>query len=615
MKLQKKKISSEGSSKKNVRGLFLCSTLIFTVLLFIFSSMAVYFSCSDKQGRIVSSMDTINTYVSQEYESITHNFWQTYMPFYEDTENIALMQSYFLSDRDFSPIKLRQLSNLLKKICLRDDRILWAALYAPSAAINYIQFASEDTISELPVDFPYLAALQDKQKTMEIYSFKSFSSGSQQMESFAISGGLPFGMNGGSILIGYRTSSLEQASYLFPNHVTTMRYYIVSKGQVIFHSDRTLLHAFDRSQDADDEITDIYIPDHAFEGVIQVNGHRQYVKAIQAGNNTSFVVCAVDNADLLRAMHRHTPLLIGLFAAFFAFSIYVSHYIQKQVTKETAIIRKGLTILADNHWDYRLPTDFHQAGFPEIAQDINLMGSKLNESIKKAYYFELKQKDAEMAELQATFNPHFLYNTLEMLRNKCFSNGDEETAELIASLASIFRGFIGAKTFVSFPEELAFSKKYLSLLAARYGDTVQFHYDFDSALMKYGIIRNVFQLLIENYFVHGFDTARTDNRIDFIGYPSHENDDDIILCVRDNGFGMTKQGIDALNLAIEQPIRHTKENFGLKNLNQRLKLFYGSDYGLHIAANEAGGVSVWIRIRKMTVAEYEQSIQQRNRNR
>lgn len=64
-----------------------------------------------------------------------------------------------------------------------------------------------------------------------------------------------------------------------------------------------------------------------------------------------------------------------------------------------------------------------------------------------------------MAELQATFNPHFLYNTLEMLRNKYYSNGDTETSELIANLASIFRSFVGDKTFVTFREELAFSKK------------------------------------------------------------------------------------------------------------------------------------------------------------
>ena len=73
------------------------------------------------------------------------------------------------------------------------------------------------------------------------------------------------------------------------------------------------------------------------------------------------------------------------------------------------------------------------------------------------------------------------------------------------------------------------------------------------------------------------------------------------------------RGIDAevrefdLNDKIEQPIRHSRENFGLKNLNQRLKLFYGPDYGLHIEKNDSGGITVTIKIRKMTVEEYEES--------
>lgn len=87
-----------------------------------------------------------------------------------------------------------------------------------------------------------------------------------------------------------------------------------------------------------------------------------------------------------------------------------------------------------------------------------------------------------------------------------------------------------SKTFVTFREELAFSKKYLSLLIARYGDLVSFRYDFDSALLNYGIIRNVFQLLIENYFVHGFDANRPDNEIEFMG--TFLDEDNIQLLVR-----------------------------------------------------------------------------------
>jgi sensor histidine kinase YesM len=128
-------------------------------------------------------------------------------------------------------------------------------------------------------------------------------------------------------------------------------------------------------------------------------------------------------------------------------------------------------------------------------------------------------------------------------------------------------------------------------------------------VLSSGIIRNVFQILIENYFVHGFDAARTDNEIDFVSKSLNEHD--ILVQVTDNGSGMTEEQLDELNRSIAEPPRHNRKNFGLRNLNQRLKLFYGPDYGLTVSRNAKGGVTVSIRIRRMTVEEYEKEARAR----
>lgn len=579
---------------ENVRNLFAMSAGVFCVLLLIFSFLAIYFSCHDKKNRILSSMDMVSIYTSQEYGNIVNNFWQAYMPVYETLEEDAvLIQRYFVSAKELTPQEKNRLSGLFKKMSLRDNRISWIAVYSASRQENYIQHTNDSTIRTLSEDFPYMPNIRNKSRQMEIYGMQHLSSDTANNGTFAICGGVPFGFGSGSIIIGYQTGTLAQSANLFPDNIKSMEYYVISDGQVVYHSEGNY------------DISTLYRPEEQTEGIRTVNGQKKYVMAIPSGNASSYVVCTVDRSDMFRAMHKDTPLLLAVFMAFFGFSVFIGRSIQRQVSEEVAVIKEGLNILADNNLEYQLPTNFRQSGFPEIAQDINTMSSRLNESIKKAYYFELKQKDAEMAELQATFNPHFLYNTLEMLRNKCYSNGDAETSELIANLASIFRSFVGAKTFVTFREELAFSKKYLSLLIARYGDLVRFRYDIDSALLKYGIIRNVFQLLIENYFVHGFDASRRDNEIDFEG--TFQDEENIRIRVKDNGYGMTEEEVSNLNDKIEQPIRHSRENFGLKNLNQRLKLFYGPDYGLHIEKNDSGGITVTIKIRKMTVEEYEES--------
>ncbi|THF77786.1 sensor histidine kinase [Cohnella fermenti] len=78
----------------------------------------------------------------------------------------------------------------------------------------------------------------------------------------------------------------------------------------------------------------------------------------------------------------------------------------------------------------------------------------------------------------------------------------------------------------------------------------------------------------------------------------------MLLLMEDNGFGMSKDEIDALNQQLNDPIRQIDESYGLKNLHQRLKLFYGPDYGLHIQGNGYGGLTVQMKLRKMRVEDY-----------
>ena len=107
---------------------------------------------------------------------------------------------------------------------------------------------------------------------------------------------------------------------------------------------------------------------------------------------------------------------------------------------------------------------------------------------------------------------------------------------------------------------------------------MKIRYDFDKDILKYGIIRNLFQPLIENYFVHGFDTSNEENYILFKGKSLDE--ERMILTVEDNGSGMTDQEMQELNDKLHEPIKMDTESYGLKNLHQRLQLFYGGDCGL-----------------------------------
>ena len=142
---------------------------------------------------------------------------------------------------------------------------------------------------------------------------------------------------------------------------------------------------------------------------------------------------------------------------------------------------------------------------------------------------------------------------------------------------------------------------------ARYEDKVKIRYDFDKDILKYGIIRNLFQPLIENYFVHGFDTSNEENYILFKG--KSLDDKTMILTVEDNGTGMSDEEIKQLNAKLHEPIQISTESYGLKNLHQRLQLFYGEGCGLTVCQNPntPKGLCIQMTALKITCEEYSEN--------
>jgi len=117
------------------------------------------------------------------------------------------------------------------------------------------------------------------------------------------------------------------------------------------------------------------------------------------------------------------------------------------------------------------------------------------------------------------------------------------------------------------------------------------------------VIRNIFQPLIENYFVHGFDSQKEDNYI--LLRAKSLDEQTMLLTVEDNGYGMSDAEIEALNAKFTEPVQLDTESYGLKNLHQRLSLFYGGNCGLKVVRHAEKGICIEMTLLKMTCAEYQ----------
>ncbi|MCD7817522.1 MAG: histidine kinase, partial [Lachnospiraceae bacterium] len=583
--------------KKNINRLFILMILCYIILLLIISYIACYYAYKQKKEQILSDIELSLSYVEQQYSDIIDNFWQAYMPIYEQNSAVYdIFRIYFTYNKvadDLSYMERKELSEALLQMKARDSRIQWIVVYSDNREKNYILNIGSTGISAISTTFPYLSESGLKSSQMVIYEAKDIgidASATLSTHMFIISGGSPIDMGPGQILIGYSINDFDQSATSITS-LDSLHYYITSRDQLIFDSSET----YDKES--------VYFSDGVVEGVLTLNGVRTYVRSVSTGNNSSWLTYTIKNSELLLTSLKDTPMILSITLAFTLLAFIVHSLMNKSVSKEVSVIREGLNKIAENDFDYHLPTDFRQGGLPEIAQNINDMSDKLNENIKKAYYFELKQKDAQPAELQATFNPHFLYNTLEMLRSKSYNNGDIETSELISQLSALFRSLVGANSIVSLKEELAYSNRYLTLLSARYGDAVEIRYNISGDLLNYAIVKNVFQIIIENYFIHGF---KPDSDINYLHFTGKSVDrDSILFQIEDNGYGMEINEMAKLNEQIKEPIRHSEKSYGLKNLNQRLKLFYGPEYGLHIFPGKENGIRVDIKIKKILMSEYE----------
>lgn len=570
-------------------------TWFYLPILFLFSIIACYFSYTQKKEEVLTNINFTFQQLEQTYNATLENFLQLYLPIYEsNTGNYEIIKHYFsdITD-DLTPIEKNNLSNTIKQMLNRDNNVQWIALYTEDRSTNYILFKEDSTIQPLTNDFPYLDAIKNKSTQMEVYGMEQCKNTyrNSYTSTYAICGGVSKVMGNGTIIAGYTLAPFESIIKNADSILDSLEYIITANNNILFHSENNY-----------NELSQ-HLPDKQLQGNMETpDGVTFFQKSIYGNSHTSLISYRYVQWELFTYSHSNTLIIMLIVVIFAVFSTWITYFIIKQISKEVDVIRHGLIYIGENQLTHQIPTNFRQSGLNEIADSINNMTLRLNENINRAYYYELKQREAALSELQSKFNPHFLYNSLEMIRSRCYQHGDVQTADLVSQLAVIFRGFIGSKTFIPLPEELAFSKRYLALFGARYKDQVEILYEVDIDLMQYGIIRNIFQPLIENYFVHGFETSTEQNNyIRIVGKSLDENF--MILTVEDNGCGMNDEELENLNATLQEPINMSNESYGLKNLHQRLRLFYGDDCGLTITHNQDKGLCIHMKVRKMFYSE------------
>lgn len=221
-----------------------------------------------------------------------------------------------------------------------------------------------------------------------------------------------------------------------------------------------------------------------------------------------------------------------------------------------------------------------------LGQSFNKMSARLRELIHEVYTFQLRQKEAELKSLQAQINPHFLYNTMDMIYWMARMEKAFETSRLVEATSKLFRLSLNSgQEITSVRNEVEHIRNYIVIQQKRYEDAIEFSLDVDDSLLHFMTIKLILQPLVENAIYHGIEKAGGKGTVRIRVYG---DGDDLIYQVQDDGAGMDPEEINRLLISPEKENR----GFGIKNVNDRIQLYFGDSYGLSFAWSPETGTVV-----------------------
>ncbi|GAB2539651.1 cache domain-containing sensor histidine kinase [Gracilibacillus alcaliphilus] len=246
-------------------------------------------------------------------------------------------------------------------------------------------------------------------------------------------------------------------------------------------------------------------------------------------------------------------------------------------------------------------------GHDEISQvydDLTQTAASVEQIIDEVYNQKLKeekwkrqQKEMDFKMLASQINPHFLYNTLEMIRMKSLSNGDREVAKIVKMLSKMMRSALtSTDKLLPFSNEVDLIQNYLEIQKLRFGEKIDYQLEVEDSVYSYYLLPLLIQPLVENAIIHGLEPKEGSG---FVKIKISEKETYILIIVKDNGVGMPSARVNEIKgrIADEQ---HTSESIGLHNVHQRLRLSYGGQYGLEINSLEELGTKMILKVPKLT---------------
>lgn len=305
--------------------------------------------------------------------------------------------------------------------------------------------------------------------------------------------------------------------------------------------------------------------------------------------------------DQYRFLWLSAALMLGsMIAVIVLMSYLLSGYYVGRLKK----LNVEMTGLESGNLNANLPITTEEDEIEEIYHNFNGMVQEVQRLMQENYQLGKEVKMTEVRALQAQINPHFLYNTLDLINWISMDYGAEEIGTLTWNLARFYRLSLNhGKSLISIGEEVEHVEVYVNIENYHFDNAISLEVDVPEELKSYACLNIILQPFVENAIVHGI-AEKPDIESCEIRICARREEQDIVFSVQDDGPGVD---VKEMQKETQQDIWTAQHGYGVRNINFRLKLCFGEKYGVTYLESEKG-THVEIKIPVMTMAEAEEKI-------
>jgi len=298
-------------------------------------------------------------------------------------------------------------------------------------------------------------------------------------------------------------------------------------------------------------------------------------------------------------------IMILLMTIFLSVTVaIVSFRLSRNYVTRLSTLNQKIKNLESGDLSVRLEADPTLSGdeIDEIYSNFNFMANEIKRLMKEHYRLGKNVMSAELKALQAQINPHFLYNTLDLINWGAMDHGATEVVEIAKNLGLFYRLSLNhGKSAICIEEELKHVEAYVKIENVHFDGAINLKIDVSEEIKQFACLNIILQPFVENAIVHGIAEHKEITECN-IGITATRQEEDIVFCICDDGPGISEEKLAVILEDFSSDINH---GYGVKNINFRIKLCYGDRYGIRYQSNIGVGTKVEICIPAMNLEELE----------